>query len=60
MNISVRRPRIGPWGFGSLGHFVTTLRRRYGVRPSDIRRTGTISCGTNVAQILMEVRTIDL
>jgi AraC-like DNA-binding protein len=26
-------------GFGSLSHFVTTFRRRYGTRPSDIRRT---------------------
>ena len=25
-------------GFGSLSHFVTTFRRRYGVRPSDLRR----------------------
>ncbi|MGE3373235.1 MAG: helix-turn-helix domain-containing protein [Vicinamibacteria bacterium] len=25
-------------GFGSLGHFVTTFRRRYGFRPSDVRR----------------------
>jgi len=25
-------------GFGSLSHFVTTFRRRYGSRPSDIRR----------------------
>ena len=24
-------------GFGSLSHFVTTFRRRYGVRPSDVR-----------------------
>jgi AraC-like DNA-binding protein len=24
-------------GFGSLSHFVTTFRRRYGIRPSDIR-----------------------
>ena len=28
-------------GFGSLSHFVTTFRRRYGVRPSDIRRYGS-------------------
>jgi AraC-like DNA-binding protein len=27
-------------GFGSLSHFVTTFRRRYGTRPSDIRRNG--------------------
>lgn len=27
-------------GFGSLSHFVTTFRRRYGARPSDIRRNG--------------------
>ena len=27
-------------GFGSLSHFVTTFRRRYGVRPSDVRRYG--------------------
>jgi AraC-like DNA-binding protein len=26
-------------GFRSLSHFVTTFRRRYGVRPSDIRRS---------------------
>ncbi len=26
-------------GFGSLSHFVTTFRRRYGTRPSDIRRS---------------------
>ncbi len=26
-------------GFGSLSHFVTTFRRRYGVRPSEIRRS---------------------
>jgi AraC-like DNA-binding protein len=26
-------------GFGSLSHFVTTFRRRYGVRPSQIRRS---------------------
>jgi AraC family transcriptional regulator len=26
-------------GFGSLSHFVTAFRRRYGVRPSDLRRT---------------------
>jgi AraC-like DNA-binding protein len=25
-------------GFGSLSHFVTTFRRRYGARPSDVRR----------------------
>jgi AraC family transcriptional regulator len=25
-------------GFGSLSHFVTTYRRRYGIRPSDVRR----------------------
>ncbi len=25
-------------GFGSLSHFVTTFRRRFGVRPSDVRR----------------------
>ena len=25
-------------GFGSLSHFVTTFRRRYGIRPSDVRR----------------------
>jgi AraC-like DNA-binding protein len=25
-------------GFGSLSHFVTTFRRRYGCRPSDLRR----------------------
>lgn len=25
-------------GFGSLSHFVTTFRRRYGVRPADVRR----------------------
>ena len=25
-------------GFGSLSHFVTTFRRRYGIRPSDIQR----------------------
>jgi AraC family transcriptional regulator len=25
-------------GFGSLSHFVTTFRRRYGTRPSDVRR----------------------
>ena len=25
-------------GFGSLSHFVTTYRRRYGTRPSDVRR----------------------
>jgi AraC family transcriptional regulator len=24
-------------GFGSLSHFVTTFRRRYGIRPSDVR-----------------------
>jgi AraC family transcriptional regulator len=28
-------------GFGSLSHFVTAFRRRYGVRPSDLRRTGS-------------------
>ena len=27
-------------GFGSLSHFVTTFRRRYGATPSDIRRHG--------------------
>ena len=27
-------------GFGSLSHFVTTFRRRYAIRPSDIRRKG--------------------
>lgn len=27
-------------GFGSLSHFVTTYRRRFGVRPSDVRRRG--------------------
>jgi AraC family transcriptional regulator len=26
-------------GFGSLSHFVTTFRRRYGARPSDLRRS---------------------
>jgi AraC family transcriptional regulator len=25
-------------GFGSLSHFVTTFRRRYGMRPSDVGR----------------------
>jgi AraC-like DNA-binding protein len=30
-------------GFGSLSHFVTTFRARYGVRPSDIRRKGRAS-----------------
>jgi AraC family transcriptional regulator len=28
-------------GFGSLSHFVTTFRRCYGVRPSDVRRAGS-------------------
>jgi AraC family transcriptional regulator len=28
-------------GFGSLSHFVTTFRQRYGVRPSELRRTGS-------------------
>ncbi len=28
-------------GFGSLSHFVTTFRRRYGVRPSAVRITGS-------------------
>jgi len=28
-------------GFGSLSHFATTFRRRYGSRPSDIRRNGS-------------------
>jgi AraC-like DNA-binding protein len=28
-------------GFGSLSHFATAFRRRYGVRPSDLRRAGT-------------------
>jgi AraC family transcriptional regulator len=28
-------------GFGSLSHFVTTFRRRYGVRPSELRRHGS-------------------
>ena len=32
-------------GFGSLSHFVTTFRRRYGVRPSDIRRNGRSQLG---------------
>jgi AraC family transcriptional regulator len=27
-------------GFGSLSHFVTAFRRRYGVRPSELRRAG--------------------
>ena len=27
-------------GFGSLSHFVTTFRRRYGARPSELRRSG--------------------
>ena len=27
-------------GFGSLSHFVTVFRRRYGVRPSELRRAG--------------------
>jgi hypothetical protein len=26
-----------------LSHFVTTFRRRYGVRPSDVKRTGAIA-----------------
>jgi AraC family transcriptional regulator len=26
-------------GFGSLSHFITTFRRRYGTRPSEIGRT---------------------
>jgi AraC-like DNA-binding protein len=30
-------------GFSSLSHFVTTFRRRYGVRPSDIRRNGRVA-----------------
>jgi AraC family transcriptional regulator len=29
-------------GFGSLSHFVTVFRRRYGVRPSDARRNGVV------------------
>ena len=32
-------------GFGSLSHFVTTFRRRYGVRPSDSRRNGRSQLG---------------
>jgi AraC family transcriptional regulator len=28
-------------GFGSLSHFVTVFRRRYGVRPSELRRRGS-------------------
>ena len=28
-------------GFGSLSHFVTTFRRRYGIKPSDVRRKGS-------------------
>ena len=28
-------------GFGSLSHFVTTFRRRFGVRPSALRRGAT-------------------
>jgi AraC-like DNA-binding protein len=27
-------------GFGSLSHFITTFRRRYGTRPSEVRRPG--------------------
>ena len=30
-------------GFGSLSHFVTTFRRRYGIRPSDVRRNAALS-----------------
>lgn len=30
-------------GFGSLSHFITTFRRRYGTRPSEVRRPGRSS-----------------
>ena len=34
-------------GFGSLSHFITTFRRRYGARPSDVGRKGGRLPGRN-------------